>query len=71
MNFRMKGVPFTSGDHPLLRGRSDVGAFRKLLADVWDPGVLFLFGIFWLATGLATPYLVDALSRMAAFFLGL
>lgn len=70
MSMGMKGVPFTASCHPLLAERTQVGFFRKLAADLIEPGVIFTFSIFWVATSIASPLLVDALSRLSKYFLG-
>ncbi|MBN2541265.1 4Fe-4S binding protein [bacterium] len=64
------GVPFTSGNHPLIGTEKKIGFWRKLVADIWDPKVVFIFGIFGIGAVLATTYLVDSLSRILEFFFG-
>lgn len=71
ISYGIKGVPFTASDHPLLEGKAKVGFFRKFAADIWEPSVLFLFGIFSLGTVLSFSYFVNTISRMLNHFLGI
>jgi polyferredoxin len=70
ISFGIKGVPYTAPDHPMLEGKTKVGFFRKFASDVWEPSVLFLFGIFSLGTVLAFSFFVNTISRMLNHFLG-
>jgi len=70
INFGIRGVPFTAADHPIGAGREKLGVFRRFARDVWDPGVVFVFGIFSLAGIMASGYLVDAMSRILIFVAG-
>ncbi len=72
------GVPFPFRDEgatqqPAERGigRNLVCTMRKLGRDLWDPGVVFIFGIFVLGNTLATHYLVDSVSRLLKYFIGI
>jgi polyferredoxin len=70
IRFATRGVPFNSGSHPMLEGREKIGGWRKFASDVWDPGVIFTFGILSLATMIASGYISDSMSRLLDFFLG-
>jgi ferredoxin-type protein NapH len=70
IDFGIRGVPFTAGNHPIGRGREKLGWWRRFARDVWDPGVVFVFGIFSLATIMASGFLVDALSRILKLVVG-
>ncbi|MBN1755066.1 4Fe-4S binding protein [bacterium] len=62
IGFRIVGVPFTSSESPLYSEKG--GFWKRLFADLWDPAVVFIFGIFLIGSVLATTYLVDAISRI-------
>ncbi|MCP4146383.1 MAG: 4Fe-4S dicluster domain-containing protein [bacterium] len=65
VHFATRGVPFNTGAHPIgAAGQKEPGKWKKFARDVWDPGVVFLFGIFSLGTILASSFLMDALSRI-------
>jgi len=70
INYGIRGVPFTASDHPIGEGREELGVFRRFARDVWDPGVVFVFGIFSLAGIMASGFLVDAMSRILIFVAG-
>ncbi|NIM16582.1 MAG: 4Fe-4S binding protein [Candidatus Aminicenantes bacterium] len=70
IQYAVKGVPFTSGNHPMLEGRNKIGVWRKFASDVWDPGVVFVFGIFSVGTIIASGFFVDAVSRLLKLLLG-
>lgn len=48
ISYAIKGVPFTGGDHPLLLNYKPHNTFRQFIADLWEPGTLFVFTIFLL-----------------------
>ena len=66
----IKGVPFTVGNHPMVEGRGKIGFWRRFVSDIWDPGVIFTFGIFMLSTALASQYIFDVMSRILKLILG-
>jgi ferredoxin-type protein NapH len=47
------------------------GFWRRLAADLWDPGVVFVFGIYTVGTVMASHSFVDAASRLLRHFLGI
>jgi hypothetical protein len=71
ISFGIKGVPYTALDHPLREGKDKVGFFRRFASDVWEPGVLFVFGIFSLGTVLAFSWFTGTISRILNHFLGI
>jgi len=70
IDFAIRGVPFTASDHPIGQGGEKLGVWRRFAKDVWDPGVVFVFGIFSLAAIMASGSLVDAISRILIFVAG-
>jgi polyferredoxin len=70
IDFAIRGVPFTASDSPIGQGREVLGGWRRFARDVWDPGVVFVFGVFSLATFVASGFLVDAMSRILIFAAG-
>lgn len=64
------GVPFSSVNHPILEGRDSIGFWRRFIADVWDPKVIFIFGIFSVGTLFAFSFFTNSISRLLNFFLG-
>lgn len=68
--YATRGVPFNSGNHPMKEGRDKISAWRKFASDVWDPGVVFIFGILSLGTMIASGFFTDAVSRLLDFFVG-
>jgi ferredoxin len=65
------GVPFAAGPRQEMHDAARAGFWRTLAKDLWDPGVVFIFGIFVLSTVMASNYLVDATSRLLRYFLGI
>ena len=61
------GVPFPAD--PV--NRTGRGFWRTLGRDLWDPGVVFIFGIFVLSTVMASGYFVDSTSRLLKYFFGI
>ncbi len=71
IGFSARGVPFVPGGRPESQ-LSLPGAFwKKLGRDLWDPNVVFIFGIFLLATVMASQYFIDSVSRLLKHFLGI
>ncbi len=70
MGFKTLGVPFVSkglsGDDPAAHG-----FWKKLCTDLWDPAVVFIFGVFLVGNVMASGYFVDSVSRLLRFFLGI
>jgi polyferredoxin len=64
IGFGMRGVSFTAANHPLLLDRPRVGFFRKLAADLFEPGTIFIFGIFSTGTVMASQFFVFPFSRL-------
>ncbi len=67
IGYSTAGVAFPAGRDESAAG----GLFRTLRRDLWDPGVVFIFGIFVLSTVMASGYFVDATSRLLRHFLGI
>ena len=70
IGFRLKGVPYTAVNHPLRNGGDPPGFWRRLALDLLEPGSIFLFGIFTLATVIAFSSFTQAMSRLLNHFLG-
>jgi polyferredoxin len=64
--FSTLGVPLRSVAH----GTEGRAFWRTLGRDLWDPGVVFIFGIFVLSNVFAGGYVSDAASRLLKYFLG-
>jgi ferredoxin-type protein NapH len=47
------------------------GFWRRLGRELWDPGVIFIFGVFTVGTVMASQYLVDSVSRLLRYFGGI
>ncbi len=71
MGFSTLGVRFESKGLPDGKGAPDPGFWTKLGRDLWDPAVVFIFGIFLLGNVLASGYFVDSVSRLLRFFWGI
>ncbi len=71
IRFSTLGVPFVSGARPEASERARPGFWRNLGSDLWDPGVIFVFGIYLVATVMASGYLVDSTSRLLKYFVGI
>ncbi len=71
MGFSTMGVPFASKGLPEGQDGARPGFWKKLGRDLWDPAVVFIFGIFVLGNVLATGDFVDAASRLLKFFWGI
>jgi polyferredoxin len=67
MGFGTPGIPFAA------KGlAADRSGFRNSFGrDLWDPAVVFIFGIFLLANVLASGYFVDSVSRLLKHFVGI
>jgi ferredoxin len=70
MGFSALGVPFVSKGLPGNPSEVRPGFWKSFGRDLWDPAVVFVFGIFVLGNVLATHYFIDSVSRMLRFFLG-
>lgn len=70
IGYGVKGIPFTAVNHPLKAGETPPGFGKRLGADLLDPGVLFIFGIFVLGTMIGFNSFTDTISRLLTFFLG-
>jgi ferredoxin-type protein NapH len=70
MGFSALGVPFVSKGLPKDQAAVKPGFWGGFGRDLWDPAVVFVFGIFVLGNVLASHYLVDSVSRVLRFFLG-
>jgi ferredoxin-type protein NapH len=51
--------------------RAQPGFWRRLGSDLWDPGVVFIFGIYMVGTVMASGSFVDATSRLLRHFFGI
>ncbi len=71
MGFSALGVPFAAKG--LTNGQLPAGSgfWKKLGTDLWDPAVVFIFGIFVLGNVLASTYFADSVSRLLRFFWGI
>jgi hypothetical protein len=70
MGFGALGVPFVSKGLQGDPAKTRAGFFAGFGRDLWDPAVIFVFGIFLLGNVLALHYFVDSVSRMLRFFFG-
>jgi NAD-dependent dihydropyrimidine dehydrogenase PreA subunit len=71
MGFTALGVPFAAKGLPGETPADRVGFWRKLGRDIWDPAVVFIFGIFIVGNVMASSYFVDSMSRLLRYFLGI
>ena len=46
------------------------GFWKKFGRDLWDPAVIFVFGIFTIATVLSSHEFIDSISRLLKYFTG-
>jgi ferredoxin-type protein NapH len=76
--FHALGAPATFGARRTGSTPADVasaapraGFWRRLGTDLWDPGVVFIFGIFTVGTVMASSYFVDVPSRLLRHFFGI
>jgi ferredoxin-type protein NapH len=68
IGYTVMGVPFP------FRPATAVGLagfWRRLGRDLWDPGVVFVFGVYMVGTVMASHYLVDSASRLLKHFAGI
>lgn len=70
IGYGVKGVPFTAVNHPMMVGENPPGFWKRLGADLLDPGVIFIFGIFILGTVIGFNSFTNTISRLLTFFLG-
>ncbi len=61
------GAPAAAGAAP----RPLPGFWRRLGTDLWDPGVVFIFGIYTVGTMLAWDFFTGSLSRLIRHFIGI
>ncbi len=71
VGFSTLGVPFASKGLPDASAPANQGFWKKLGADLWDPAVVFIFGVFVLSNVLASEYFVDSASRLLKYFWGI
>ncbi len=71
VGFSTLGVPFESKGLAVAPEAASPGFWNKLGADLWDPAVVFIFGIFVLSNVLASGYFVDSASRLLKYFWGI
>jgi ferredoxin len=72
LGYKTLGVPLVLGAvENGARGGWFRGGLRKLGRDLWDPAVVFVFGVFMLGNVLASGYFVDAASRLLKHFAGI
>lgn len=76
--FHALGVPAALGGRlagstpPVaVAARPQPGFWRRLGSDLWDPGVVFIFGIYMVGTVMASSSFVDATSRLLRQFFGI
>ncbi len=67
MGFSTPGTPFES--KPFTSDSS--GFWKDFGRDLWDPAVVYIFGVFVLANVLANGYFVDSVSRLLRYFTGI
>jgi NAD-dependent dihydropyrimidine dehydrogenase PreA subunit len=48
----------------------NLGFWKKFGRDIWDPAVIFIFGIFTLATVMSSSNFVNSISRLLKYFTG-
>jgi hypothetical protein len=70
IGYGVKGIPFTAVNHPMITGENPPGFWKRLVADLLDPGVIFIFGIFILGTVIGFNSFTNTISRLLTFFLG-
>lgn len=70
IGFSLKGVSYTAVNHPLRAAGEPAGFWRRLALDLLEPGSIFIFGIFTLATVIAFSSFTQAASRLLHHFLG-
>jgi ferredoxin len=46
------------------------GFWKKFGRDLWDPAVIFIFGIFTIATILSSENFISSISRLLKYFIG-
>jgi polyferredoxin len=69
IGFVTRGVPFVSIGALAAQPATRSGFWKTLGKDLWDPQVVFVFGIFIFAVVMASGSFVDSLSRLLRFFL--
>lgn len=47
-----------------------IGFWKKFGRDLWDPTIIFIFGIFTIATILSSENFIDSISRLLKYFIG-
>jgi polyferredoxin len=65
------GVPFLSKGQIAAQSPERPGFRRRLGRDLWDPDVVFIFGVFLLGTVMASQYFVDSISRLLQATVGI
>jgi ferredoxin-type protein NapH len=48
-----------------------LGFWKTVRKDLWDPALIFIFGIFSVAAAIASSNFVDAISRLLKYFIGI
>ncbi len=71
IGFSARGVPFTSKGQQAAHQAGKSSFWKKLGRDLWDPDVVFVFGIFTVGTVMASQYFVDSVSRLLKYFVGI
>ncbi len=71
IRFSSPGVPFASIARQETPQPARPGLWKNLGSELWDPGVVFIFGIYLVSTVMASDYLVDSTSRLLKYFLGI
>jgi NAD-dependent dihydropyrimidine dehydrogenase PreA subunit len=70
INFNIKGVT-SNPENRLLDDQYKIGVWKKFVNDIWDPAVVFIFGIFMLSTVLSSGNFSGSISRLLKYFIGI
>ncbi|MBZ5499823.1 MAG: 4Fe-4S binding protein [Acidobacteriia bacterium] len=71
IGYSTRGVPFVSKGQLAAQSAARPGFWRRLGRELWDPDIVFIFGIFAVGTVMASNYFVDSVSRLLKFSLGI
>lgn len=64
ISYGMKGSSITIHNHPFIKEGRKPGFFRRMAADLWEPGTIFMFGIFLLGSVLAFNFFNNTIVRI-------
>lgn len=71
IGFSTRGVPFVPGGRRAGQSPEPRGLWKTLGRDLWDPNVVFVFGIFMIGTVMSAHNFTDSLSRLLRHFWGI